>query len=176
VDSGIDDYIGLFAVTTGLGTEHALDTIAGDDDYLRIMIKVLADRLAEAFAELLHLKVRKELWPYAADEALSLDELLTTRYRGIRPAPGYPPCPDHTDKKLIFRLLDATANSQIGLTESFMMTPASSVSGLYFAHPDAKYFSVGKIAADQVLDYARRKGQRVDETERWLASVLAYSK
>ncbi|MCP4196751.1 MAG: methionine synthase [Proteobacteria bacterium] len=176
VDSGIDDYIGLFAVTAGLGAEHALEAIAGDDDYLRIMVKVLADRLAEAFAELMHLKVRKELWPYAADEALSLDELLATRYRGIRPAPGYPPCPDHTDKKLIFRLLNATANSQIGLTESFMMTPAASVSGLYFAHPEAKYFSVGKIAEDQVVDYAGRRGQRVEETERWLATVLAYSK
>jgi 5-methyltetrahydrofolate--homocysteine methyltransferase len=174
--SGINDYIGLFAITAGLNTEAAVQAVAGDDDYLSIMVKVLADRLAEAFAELLHLKVRTELWPYATDEQLSLDDILATRYRGIRPAPGYPPCPDHTDKAIIFRLLDATASSRIGLTESFMMTPAASVSGLYFAHPEATYFSVGKITEDQAVDYAERKGQPVEEMERWLAPILAYAK
>ena len=166
----------MFAVTTGLHTEAAVETIAAGDDYLEIMVKVLADRLAEAFAELLHLRVRTELWPYAAEEKLAVEDLFSTRYRGIRPAPGYPPCPDHTDKALIFRLLDATAKSRIGLTDSFMMTPAASVSGLYFAHPEATYFSVGRLSRDQVVDYAARKGQTVEETERWLATVLAYSR
>ncbi|TVQ38239.1 MAG: methionine synthase [Spirochaetaceae bacterium] len=174
--SGIIDYVGAFAVTAGIGLQHMVrefDQV--HDDYSSILAKILADRLAEAFAEYLHELVRKELWGYAPDERLSVDELLMIRYRGIRPAPGYPPCPDHSDKRLIFELLDAGRQADIGLTESNMMTPGASVSGYYFAHPQSKYFSVGKLARDQVEDYARRKAVSVQQAERALQSVLAYA-
>jgi 5-methyltetrahydrofolate--homocysteine methyltransferase len=175
-DSGVRDYIGAFAVTTGIGLEarvHVLE--AKHDDYRAIMLKALADRLAEAFAEALHARVRREFWGYAADERLAKEDLVAEKYRGIRPAPGYPACPDHTEKGPLFHLLGA---GEIGmsLTESFAMLPASSVSGFYLAHPQAQYFAVGKIAEDQAADYARRKGFAIDTTERWLAPVLAYDR
>ena len=173
-DSQIKDYLGLFAVTGGLGIDKALKSIAADDDYLAIMVKVLSDRLAEALAEYLHYKVRTEYWPYAPDEKLSIDEILKVRYTGIRPAPGYPACPDHREKEMIFRFLDAEKNTGISLTDSFMMMPESSVCGYYFAHPDSKYFSIGKISKDQVEDYAARKGEAVEVSEKWLSSALAY--
>jgi 5-methyltetrahydrofolate--homocysteine methyltransferase len=138
------------------------------------MAKALADRLAEAFAERLHQRVRKELWGYAPDEALDNAALIREKYRGIRPAPGYPACPDHTEKGSLFALLDAQANTGVSLTESFAMSPASSVSGLYFAHPDSRYFGVSRVERDQVEDYARRKNMSIDEVERWLAPVLGY--
>ncbi len=159
VNSGMTDYVGAFVVTTGLGIEKQLKKFEADgDDYSAIMLKVLADRLAEAFAELLHLKVRKELWAYDPDENLPLTKVLREKYRGIRPAPGYPACPDHSEKATLFRLLDAEAATGVKLTESFAMYPAASVSGYYFAHPDAQYFNVGKLLPDQLEDYARRKG------------------
>ncbi len=174
LDSGREDYIGGFAVTAGIGIEPLIEKFEADhDDYNSIMIKAIADRLAEAFAELMHKKVRTELWPYATGETLTNDDLIKEKYQGIRPAPGYPACPDHTEKATLFNLLDA---GQIGieLTESFAMYPASSVSGFYFSNPESKYFSVGKISKDQVLDYAHRKDMPVEEIERWLAPVLAY--
>jgi len=146
---------------------------AHHDDYSEILAKALADRLAEALAEMLHEKVRKEFWGYASDEALSPDELISERYEGIRPAPGYPACPDHTEKKTVFELLDA-GDAGIKLTESFAMYPASSVSGYYFSHPDSKYFGLGNIGKDQVLDYSRRKGMSIQEVEKWLSPVLGY--
>ncbi len=144
-----------------------------NDDYSAIMVKALADRLAEAFAERLHQRVRREFWGYASDEALSSDDLIAEKYRGIRPAPGYPAQPDHTEKGTLFRLLEA---ERIGvkLTESFAMHPGAAVSGLYFSHPQSHYFGVGKIERDQVEDYARRKGWSVAEAERWLAPILNY--
>jgi 5-methyltetrahydrofolate--homocysteine methyltransferase len=145
------------------------------DDYDSIILKALADRLAEAFAERLHERVRKEFWAYAPDEALSNDDLIRERYRGIRPAPGYPACPDHTLKIDLFRLLDAEKNACVTLTESLAMWPAASVSGFYFSHPESQYFGVGRIGRDQVGDYARRKGVSVHETERWLAANLGYT-
>ena len=153
------DYIGAFAVTAGLGIEqHVARYEAEDDDYSAILLKALADRLAEAATEWLHAKVRRECWGYEAAEALSNDELIEEKYRGIRPAPGYPACPDHTEKAKLWRLLDATTHTGITLTESYAMYPAASVSGWYFAHPEAKYFGlVGHIAEDQLEDYARRK-------------------
>ena len=175
-DSAMRDYLGAFALTTGIGLEERVRELeAKHDDYHAIMLKALADRLAEAFAELLHLRVRREFWGYSADENLSIDELTAEKYRGIRPAPGYPSCPDHSVKGPLFKLLGA---NEIGmsLTESFAMVPASSVSGFYFAHPQARYFAVGKIAEDQVADYARRKGEGLDVAERWLAPVLAYQR
>jgi len=169
------DYIGAFAVTTGVGIEKKLAEFKkAQDDYSAIMLKALADRLAEAFAELMHAKARKELWGYAKDENLSNDELIKEIYQGIRPAPGYPAQPDHTEKRIIFDLLEAEKNTGITLTESMAMYPTAAVSGLYFSHPDAHYFGVGKIQRDQVEDYARRKNMRVEEMERWLGSVLAY--
>ncbi len=172
---GVADYVGGFAVTAGQGIEEHLERFAKDhDDYSSIMLKALADRLAEAFAEVLHKRVRKEFWGYAADEQLSNEQLIHEEYRGIRPAPGYPACPDHTEKTALFALLDPQENAGILLTESFAMYPASSVSGWYFSHPDAKYFNVGKLNRDQVDDYARRKGMSVKEAERWLGPVLAY--
>jgi 5-methyltetrahydrofolate--homocysteine methyltransferase len=138
------------------------------------MLKALADRLAEAFAESMHERVRKEFWAYAADESLSSEQLIKEKYRGIRPAPGYPACPDHTEKATLFSLLNATENTGITLTESYAMYPAASVSGWYFAHPDSRYFNVGKIAKDQTLDYSQRKGMSLKSTERWLAPVLSY--
>jgi len=173
--AGQNDYIGAFAVTTGLGIDEHIQAFEADhDDYNSIMLKALADRLAEAFAERLHERVRKEYWGYAADEALDNESLINEDYRGIRPAPGYPACPDHTEKTLLWQLLDAEQATGIRLTESYAMTPAASVSGWYFAHPQARYFAVGKINRDQVEDYARRKGLSVAETERWLAPNLGY--
>ncbi len=172
--SGRRDHLGLFAVTAGIGLEALCARFEQDhDDYQSIMAKALADRLAEAFAERLHQVVRRE-WGYGTDEHLTNDQLIREEYRGIRPAPGYPACPDHTEKRLLFDLLEAERQVGIRLTESFAMHPAASVSGWYFAHPDARYFGVGKIGRDQVEDYARRKGLTVGEVERWLAPNLAY--
>lgn len=169
------DYIGAFAVTAGLGENEAADRFKrANDDYSAIMVKALADRLAEAFAEALHAKVRRALWGYASEEALSNDELIAEKYRGIRPAPGYPAQPDHTEKATLFDLLNAEANTGMQLTESLAMIPGASVSGLYFAHPQAEYFGVGRIDRDQVSDYARRKGWALETAERWLSPILAY--
>jgi 5-methyltetrahydrofolate--homocysteine methyltransferase len=174
-ESGRQDYIGAFAVTTGIGEEAAIEAhIKKTDDYSRIMLKALADRLAEAFAERLHERVRREFWGYADDEQLTKQQIIEEGYQGIRPAPGYPAQPDHTEKATIWELLDVEAAVGISLTESFAMWPGASVSGLYFAHPDSHYFGVGKIERDQVADYARRKGWSIAECERWLAPVLNY--
>ena len=174
-DSGAKDYIGAFAVTAGIGIEKKLSEFEKDhDDYNGIMLKALADRLAEAFAEHLHMRVRREFWGYAADEDLDNEGLIEEKYRGIRPAPGYPACPDHTEKEALFRLLDAENNAGISITESFAMLPASSVSGFYFSHPQSAYFATGKVDRDQVEDYAIRKGMEIDIAERWLAPVLSY--
>ena len=173
-DSGRQDYIGAFAVTTGIGLDELCKRFDRDhDDYNSIMAKALADRLAEAFAECLHQRVREE-WGYGKNEQLTNDELIRERYRGIRPAPGYPACPDHTEKRLLFDLLTAEKNTGITLTESYAMWPAAAVSGFYFAHPEAKYFAVGKIGNDQVEDYARRKGMDLRIVERWLSPNLNY--
>jgi len=170
--SGIPDYLGAFAVTAGYGLAELCSRFEKEhDDYNSIMAKALADRLAEAFAECLHKRVREE-WGYGRDESLSSEDLLKERYRGIRPAPGYPAMPDHTEKRTLFNLLDAEVNSGIELTENYAMIPASSVCGLYFSHPDAQYFSVGKIGADQLEDYAARKGMTVVEMQRWLRPNL----
>ncbi len=175
VDSGIPDYVGGFAVTAGHDIEVRLEDFARQhDDYRSIMLKALADRLAEAFAELMHQRVRREFWCYARDEHLANEELIAEAYRGIRPAPGYPACPDHTEKATLFELLGAEQRCDIRLTESFAMMPASSVSGWYFSHPVAKYFNVGKLGQDQIADYARRKGCSVAVVERWLSPHLAY--
>ena len=174
-DSGVADYIGGFAVTTGHGEDEAIERhIAKTDDYNRIMVKALADRLAEAFAERMHERVRRELWGYAPTEKLTPDDLILERYRGIRPAPGYPAQPDHTEKATLWQLMDVEKAAGITLTESYAMWPGSAVSGLYFSHPDSHYFGVGKIERDQVEDYARRKGWTIAECERWLAPVLNY--
>lgn len=173
--SGVPDYIGMFAVTTGLGIEKLVQKFEADhDDYNLIMVKALADRLAEAMAEWLHEKVRHEYWGYAADEYLDAESLLREKYQGIRPAPGYPACPDHTEKNAIWDLLDVESNTGIQLTESLAMYPAASVCGIYFAHPDAKYFNVGLVGKDQIADYAERKQMSVQDVERWLASRLSY--
>jgi 5-methyltetrahydrofolate--homocysteine methyltransferase len=175
VSSGVPDYIGAFVVTAGIGEDVVADRFKNaNDDYSSILCKALADRLAEAFAERMHARVRREFWGYAPDEALKPDELILEQYAGIRPAPGYPAQPDHTEKATLFRLLDAEKTSGVKLTESFAMWPGSSVSGLYFSHPESFYFGVGKIERDQVEDYAARKGMSVAETERWLAPVLNY--
>jgi 5-methyltetrahydrofolate--homocysteine methyltransferase len=174
-ETGVKDYIGMFAVTTGIGIEKLVEKYEKDhDDYNSIMTKALADRLAEAFAEHSHELVRKEYWGYSSDEKISIEGLIKEKYVGIRPAPGYPAQPDHTEKPIIFSLLDAEKNTGIKLTESMAMYPAASVSGLYFSHPQAKYFTVGKISKDQVLDYHRRKGMSVEEIERWLSPILNY--
>jgi 5-methyltetrahydrofolate--homocysteine methyltransferase len=174
-ESGLLDHIGAFAVTAGIGEAEALARhIQSTDDYGRIMLKALADRLAEAFAERMHERVRREFWGYAPGEKLSAAALIAEEYRGIRPAPGYPAQPDHTEKATIFRLLDAEAKAGIKLTESFAMWPGAAVSGLYFSHPESHYFGVGKVERDQVEDYARRKGWAVEEAERWLSPVLNY--
>jgi 5-methyltetrahydrofolate--homocysteine methyltransferase len=173
--SGVPDYIGAFVVTAGIGEDVVADRFKNaNDDYSSILCKALADRLAEAFAERLHARVRREFWGYAPDEALSPDQLILEQYAGIRPAPGYPAQPDHTEKATLFSLLDAENTAGVKLTESFAMWPGSSVSGLYFSHPESFYFGVGKIERDQVEDYAARKGMTVAETERWLAPVLNY--
>jgi 5-methyltetrahydrofolate--homocysteine methyltransferase len=174
VDSGRRDYIGAFAVTTGIGADELAKQFERDhDDYNAILVKALADRLAEAFAEYLHGQARQD-WGYGASEKLSNEELIDEKYRGIRPAPGYPSQPDHTEKRTLFKLLDAEPATSIRLTESFAMHPAASVSGLYFAHPDARYFAVDRITRDQVEDYARRKGMPLAEVERWLSPNLGY--
>lgn len=173
-DSGRKDYLGAFAVTAGIGLDDLCRRFDKDhDDYNSIMAKALADRLAEAFAEFLHKRVREE-WGYGKQETLSTEELIREKYRGIRPAPGYPACPDHTEKRLLFDLLQVEKNAAITLTESFAMLPAAAVSGFYFAHPESKYFAVGKIGKDQVEDYARRKGMDVRSIERWLSPNLNY--
>ncbi|TSA04509.1 MAG: methionine synthase, partial [Nitrospiraceae bacterium] len=172
--TGLADYLGAFAVTTGIGIEALCERFEKDhDDYNSIMSKALADRLAEGFAELLHKKARED-WGYGRTENFSSEDLIRERYRGIRPAPGYPACPDHTEKRLLFDLLQAEQNAGILLTETFAMYPASSVSGFYFAPPQAKYFAVGKIGRDQVADYARRKQMDLRAVERWLAPNLNY--
>ena len=173
VSSGVPDYIGAFVVTAGIGEDVVADRFKNaNDDYSSILCKALADRLAEAFAERMHARVRREFWGYAPDEALSPDQLILEQYQGIRPAPGYPAQPDHTEKATLFALLDAENTAGVKLTESFAMWPGSSVSGLYFSHPESFYFGVGKIERDQVEDYAARKGWSVAEAERWLAPVL----
>jgi 5-methyltetrahydrofolate--homocysteine methyltransferase len=174
-NSGLEDYIGAFAVTAGIGIEgHLKKFEESHDDYNSILLKAIADRLAEALAEYLHEHVRKEHWGYSPHEDLGNDELIAESYRGIRPAPGYPACPDHTEKATLFELLHATAHTGIYLTESFAMHPAASVSGWYFSHPESKYFTVGKIGKDQVSEYAARKNLSLDEAEKWLAPVLNY--
>ena len=174
-DSGKDDYVGAFAVTTGIGIdEHVQRFEADHDDYSSILLKALADRLAEAFAERMHERVRKEFWAYAADEALGNDDLIKESYQGIRPAPGYPACPDHTEKATLWSLIEPDKNAGITITESFAMLPTAAVSGFYFSHPDAKYFGTGKVQKDQVKDYAQRKGDDIAVVERWLAPVLDY--
>ncbi|MBM3346574.1 MAG: methionine synthase [Betaproteobacteria bacterium] len=175
-ESALMDYVGAFAVTAGIGCEERVRAYeAVHDDYNAILLKALADRLAEAFAERLHERVRREFWGYAPDEALSNEDMIAEKYVGIRPAPGYPACPDHTEKAALFGLLGA-GEAGISLTESYAMLPAAAVSGLYIAHPQAQYFAVGKIGEDQVRDYARRKGMALEEAERWLAPVLGYDR
>jgi len=175
-ESGVGDYIGTFACTTGIGVKDLVQKFEkSHDDYNAIMVKAIADRLAEAFTELLHKKIRKEIWGYASEENLSNDELVSEKYNGIRPAPGYPAQPDHTEKLELFNLLDAEKNIGVTLTESLAMDPAASVCGIYYSHPQAKYFNVGKISKDQVADYAKRKNMALPEIEKWLAPILNYS-
>ena len=175
VESGVADYIGAFAVTTGIGIDaRVAEFEKQNDDYSAIMLKALADRLAEAFAELLHARVRHEFWGYAADEQLDPTDLIEEKYRGIRPAPGYPACPEHSEKGPLFELLKAPHNAGITLTESYAMLPTASVSGFYFSHPQSQYFATAKLDKDQVEDYAKRKGWSLQEAERWLAPVLNY--
>jgi 5-methyltetrahydrofolate--homocysteine methyltransferase len=172
-DSGIEDHIGLFAVTTGLGIDRHVQAFEENhDDYSAILLKALADRLAEAFTECMHRKVRRELWGYAPKEALNNQALIAEKYRGIRPAPGYPACPDHSEKKKIFRLLDAFGNAGITLTESYAMWPAAAVSGYFFAHPQSQYFVLGPILPDQIEDYAARKGIDSDTVRKLLPANL----
>jgi 5-methyltetrahydrofolate--homocysteine methyltransferase len=174
-DTSLADYIGGFVVTTGIGEEDVARRFErANDDYSKIMVKALADRLAEAFAEAMHEKVRRDLWAYAPDEKFSNAELIAETYQGIRPAPGYPAQPDHTEKGTLFDLLDAEKSAGVKLTESYAMWPAAAVSGLYFAHPASRYFGLGKIGRDQIEDYAKRKGWTVEDAERWLAPVLNY--
>jgi 5-methyltetrahydrofolate--homocysteine methyltransferase len=174
--SGVRDYVGAFVVTAGMGDDAIAKRFEhANDDYSSIMVKALADRFAEAIAEAMHARVRRKLWGYAPDEAFTPDELIAEPYKGIRPAPGYPAQPDHTEKATLFRLLGAERAIGVKLTESFAMWPASSVSGLYVAHPEAHYFGVAKVERDQVEDYAARKGMGVGEVERWLGPVLNYA-
>jgi len=174
-ETGVQDYIGGFAVTTGIGIDaRVAEFEKQNDDYNAILLKSLADRLAEAFAEHLHLRVRREFWGYAADEGLSNDDIIAEKYRGIRPAPGYPACPEHSEKGPLFELLQAPKNAGITITESFAMLPTAAVSGFYFSHPQAQYFATGKVDKDQVAEYAKRKGWTLEEAERWLAPVLSY--
>jgi len=174
-ESGIEDYMGAFVVSAGFGAKELAEKYKNEgDDYSSIMVKALADRLAEAFAERMHARVRREFWGYAPDEDLTNNELIAEKYKGIRPAPGYPACPDHTEKGILFDLLSATENIGVELTESYAMFPAASVSGWYFSHPESCYFGLGKIGEDQVKEYARRKGMTVEEIERWLKPNLVY--
>jgi 5-methyltetrahydrofolate--homocysteine methyltransferase len=169
-----NDHLGAFAVHVFGAEEVAAEFEAQKDDYNAIMVKVLCDRLAEAFAEYLHERVRRDVWGYERDEALTNEDLIREKYRGIRPAPGYPACPDHLEKPTIWKLLEVEQRTGATLTESLAMSPASSVSGWYFAHPRAKYFGVGRIGKDQVEDYAKRRNMPVEEVEKWLAPVLNY--
>lgn len=173
-DSGVNDYMGAFVVTCHGAEERAKAYEADHDDYNAIMIKALADRFAEAFAEVLHEKVRKELWGYVGDEQLDNEAIIAEKYQGIRPAPGYPACPEHSEKATLFQLLDAEKATGCSLTDSFAMWPASAVSGWYFAHPESRYFGLGKIDRDQVEDYADRKGWDMTTAERWLRPTLGY--
>jgi hypothetical protein len=174
-ESGKQDYIGGFAVCTGIGMEKHIEKYEKDhDDYNAIMLKAMADRFAEAFTELMHEKVRRELWGYAPDEKLDPEHLIEEEYQGIRPAPGYPACPDHTEKATLFELLEVEKNTGMILTESFAMYPAAAVSGWYFSHPQSKYFGLGKIDKEQVIDYALRKNMDIDTCERWLSPALGY--
>ncbi len=175
VDTGIKDYIGGFAVTAGIGEEAKAKAFdEAGDDYSKIMVSALSDRLAEAFAEHMHKRVRREFWPYAKNEGFSNEELIAEKYQGIRPAPGYPAQPDHTEKETLFELLDAETQAGIELTESYAMWPGAAVSGLYFSHPESYYFGVGKIEKDQVEDYAKRKGWSLETAEKWLSPILNY--
>jgi 5-methyltetrahydrofolate--homocysteine methyltransferase len=175
VESGKQDYVGGFVVTAGIGEVAIAERFErANDDYSAILVKALADRFAEAFAELMHERVRREFWAYATDETYTPEELIGEPYQGIRPAPGYPSQPDHTEKTTLFRLLDATAETGVELTESYAMWPGSSVSGLYIGHPESYYFGVAKVERDQVEDYASRKGMSVRDVERWLAPILNY--
>src|SRR5690606_37657274 len=170
-----EDFIGMFAVTAGLGIEPWVESYEKEhDDYRAILMKALADRLAEALAEYLHSRIRKEFWGYAKDESLDNEALIEEKYTGIRPAPGYPACPDHLEKDLIWELLDVEKNTGMVLTESKAMYPAASVCGYYFSHPESKYIGLGNILKDQAVDYARRKNMSVDVIEKWLASHLQY--
>ncbi|MCB1804181.1 MAG: methionine synthase, partial [Candidatus Competibacteraceae bacterium] len=172
---GMADYIGAFAVTAGIGIDEKVAEFERDhDDYNAIMLKALADRLAEALAERMHERVRKEFWAYMPDENFTNEDLINERYQGIRPAPGYPACPDHTEKTTLWRLLDANNTAGITLTESLAMVPTAAVSGWYFAHPEARYFGIGKINRDQLENYAQRKGFSVADAERWLGPSLGY--
>ena len=174
-DTGVPDYLGGFAVTAGLQIEEKLADFQRDhDDYSSILLKALADRLSESFAEHMHERVRKEFWAYNPNEKFTNDELVEEKYRGIRTAPGYPACPDHTEKESLWKILDVEKNTGIKLTDSFAMLPTASVSGFYFAHPLATYFGVGKIGKDQVKDYAHRKDMTIEEVERWLSPNLNY--
>jgi 5-methyltetrahydrofolate--homocysteine methyltransferase len=174
-ETGLPDHVGAFAVTAGIGLEKKVKEFRDDlDDYSAIMVEALADRLAEAFAERLHERVRTEFWGYEDDESLSNEELIAERYRGIRPAPGYPACPEHTEKATLWELLDVEQATGIELTSSMAMWPGASVSGFYYSHPDSQYFVVGRVARDQVEDYAARKGWTLDEAERWLSANLGY--
>jgi 5-methyltetrahydrofolate--homocysteine methyltransferase len=176
-ETGLRDYLGGFAVTTGIGLDEVVaDFEKHHDDYSSILLKALADRLAEAFAERLHERVRKEFWAYAPDESLDNAGLIREQYRGIRPAPGYPACPDHTEKGPLFEMLEATSRTGITLTQSYAMLPTAAVSGYYFSHPEAHYFGVARVERDQVEDYARRKGMSIDDVERWLSPVLGYER
>jgi 5-methyltetrahydrofolate--homocysteine methyltransferase len=172
--TGLQDYVGAFAVTAGIGLgEKVAEFRAALDDYSAIMVEALGDRLAEAFAERLHERVRTEFWGYAPEQ-LSNEDLIAERYHGIRPAPGYPACPDHTEKALLWELLDVEKNAGIALTESMAMWPGAAVSGWYFSHPQSQYFVVGRLGRDQVAEYADRKGWTLAETERWLSPNLGY--
>jgi len=174
-DSGRQDWMGMFAVTAGIGIDaHVARFEADHDDYNAILLKALADRLAEALAERLHQRVRREFWGYAADEALDNEALIAEKYVGIRPAPGYPACPEHSEKDTLFRLLDAGSHAGMSLTESFAMLPTAAVSGYYFSHPQSQYFVVGRVSKEQAADYAKRKGVELAQVERWLASNLDY--
>jgi 5-methyltetrahydrofolate--homocysteine methyltransferase len=174
-ESGKQDWIGGFAVTAGHGIEeHVARFEAGHDDYNAILLKSLADRLAETLAERMHQRARTEFWGYARDEALGVDEIIDEKYRGIRPAPGYPACPEHSEKATLFRLLSAGGNAGMVLTDNFAMLPAASVSGWYFSHPRSQYFVLGRVSKEQVEDYARRKGVNLAQAERWLAPNLDY--
>ena len=174
-ESDVGDYLGAFALTTGLGIKKVLKRFEEEhDDYSSILLQAVADRLAEALAEHLHERIRKEIWGYAQTENMSNEDLIKEKYQGIRPAPGYPACPDHSEKQLIFDLLSVPENAGMRLTGSFAMDPASSICGYYFASPESQYFGVGKINKDQVSDYARRKGVDIAVMEKWLAMSLGY--